>query len=314
MTKKLLISIIAPVFNEESGIHEFYRRLNHVLNGISEYAWEIIFVDDGSKDSSLYELEKLSKLDARIRIISFSRNFGHQKALSAGLDSASGEAIITLDADLQHPPELIPRLIQPWKEGYEIVYTIRENTLGISKFKGLTSSIFYKMMGACSPIEIIPNTSDYRLISRKVCTALLAHREREKFYRGMIQWVGFKQKAINFVAEERYAGKSGYTFRRMIKFALEGFFSYSYLPVYIVVALTFAVIIFLLTYIAYVGIIYLQNKAIPGQTSVLMSVLIIGLASIAATSINSIYIYKIYHETKNRPQYIISKRLGFDGD
>jgi dolichol-phosphate mannosyltransferase len=314
MSSKLLISVIIPVFNEEGGINEFYRRLNLTLEILSNYSWEIIFIDDGSEDSSLRQLEILLKYDARLKVISFSRNFGHQKALSAGLNSASGEAIITLDADLQHPPELIPELIQFWNEGYEVVYTVRKDTLGISKFKGLTSSIFYKIIGACSPIKIIPNASDYRLISKKVCSALMAHREREKFYRGMIQWVGFKQKAINFVAEERYSGKSGYTFSRMIRFALEGFLSYSYLPVFIVVGLTFFVIIFLLVYIAYVGMIYFQNKAIPGQTSVLMSVLIVGLASIAATSINSIYIYKIYHETKNRPQYIISKRVGFGDD
>lgn len=293
------------------GINELYRRLCLTLNALPNYSWEIIFVDDGSIDSSLNQIEKLIKDDARLKAISFSRNFGHQKALSAGLSLASGDAIITLDADLQHPPELIPSLVQFWSEGYEVVYTIRKDTIGISRFKGLTSSLFYKIMEACSPIKIIPNTSDYRLISKKVCSALLAHREREKFYRGMIQWVGFKQKAVYFVAEERYSGQSGYTFSRMIKFALEGFLSYSYLPIYIVISLTFLVIVFLLAYIAYVAMIYFQNKAIPGQTSVLMSVLIVGLASIVATSINSIYIYKIYHETKNRPQYIVSKKIGF---
>ncbi len=305
-----LISVVVPVFNEEGNIDEFYRRLIGTLS-VAEHDWEVIFIDDGSGDGTLRKLDFLCERDSRVRLLSFSRNFGHQKALTAGFDYASGDAVISIDGDLQHPPELIPVMLSFWNEGYDVVYTIRQETVGIPIFKKLTAGFFYGLMSKLSSVAVISNASDFRLVSRSVCEALKAHKERERFYRGMIQWVGFRQKAIGFTADKRYSGDSGYTLKKMAQFALDGLLSYSYLPIFVVVLFAMLVMVAATGYIFFVLYSFMRGNAFPGQTSILMSSLLIGVATLSSIAINSIYVYKIYQEVKGRPQYVLRTTRGF---
>lgn len=310
MTLKL-ISIIVPVFNEELVLEEFYKRLQSTLHQVI-YESEIIFIDDGSSDRSLEVIEEIALQDKRVKYLSFSRNFGHQKALAAGLDHANGNAVISIDADLQHPPELIPDLLKKWEEGHDIVYTIRNVTADSTVFKNVTSKLFYKVMNLMSSVEVVPGASDFRLVDRKVCDVLASHKERERFYRGMVQWVGFKQSAVMFNADARFAGTTGYSLKKMLSFALDGLLSYSYVPIYFVIILSTILVLLAAGYMLFALSIFLKGGAILGQTSIIMSILLIGSVQLLALTVNSFYVYKIYQEVKARPLYITNKSFGFD--
>jgi len=310
MKKK--ISLVLPVFNEEGNIPVCYERIKKVFEN-SAYDFEIIFVDDGSSDRSLEVIDELAAKDSRVKYISFSRNFGHQFALTAGLDFATGEAVITMDSDLQHPPELIPELLSHWENGYEIVFTIRKTTKNISLFKKLTADLFYWFINSLSEVRIQANSSDFRLIDQKVCKVLKADRERDRFFRGLIPWVGFKQKAVEFHADPRLSGHSGYTFGRMIRFATHGIIAYSYIPIYLIFLLA---VLFFAACLIYMGFVLYQkfvtNAAIPGQTSILISVLLMGTIQLIATFVAIIYSHRNYQQSKGRPLYIINRARGVD--
>lgn len=310
--KNKLISIIVPVHNEEGNIKELYQRLVRVFEKV-KYNCEIIFVDDGSVDSSLELIKDLLTSDNQIKYISLSRNFGHQAALTAGLIYAKGDAIITMDADLQHPPELIPELIKQWEEGYQIVYTIREETKNISFFKKNTAAIFYKLINLLSQIKIDPNSSDFRLIDSRACDILKQNPERERFYRGLIPWMGFRQKSIKFCADSRFSGKTSYTPAKMLRFAMSGILSFSFIP--IVVITSFAIFLAAISIIYFLLVLYqkfISGQTIPGQASILVAILLIGSAQLLAISITAIYSYKSYHEAKKRPIYVINETGGFN--
>lgn len=307
-----LVSVVLPVHNEEGNILELYQRIEKVFQ-TSQHEFEVIFVDDGSQDRSLEIMDDLAAKDPRVKYIALARNFGHQHALTAGLDFAKGDAIITMDSDLQHPPELIPELLTHWAAGYPVVYTIRRATEGIPFFKKVTASLFYWLMSLMSPLRIEPNSSDFRLIDRRVCAALQQNLERERFYRGMIPWVGFRQKAVEFSADARFSGNSSYTLRKMITFSLNGIISYSYMPLYILLGFS---LLFIFACIVY-GLFILYQKfisgqALPGQTAILLSILLIGTTQLLATCVVAVYAYKTYQESKARPLYVIDKTKGID--
>ena len=307
-----LVSVILPLHNEEGTLEELHKRLDHVFAELP-YDAEFIFVNDGSTDRSVAVLEQLAAADHRVKFLTLSRNFGHQYALTAGLDFASGDAVVSMDSDLQHPPELIPQMLRHWEGGFPVVYTVRRATKDLSAFKRITARGFYGLMSAMSPFPIQPNTSDFRLLDRRVCDALKQTRERERFYRGMIPWVGFKQKALEFEADARFAGHPSYTLSKMVRFSVNGILGYSYLPVYVLLGF---VAVFVLAAALYGGFVlyqrFVSGQALPGQASILLTMILIGIAQLLATCVTAVYAYKAYHESKARPLYIVDEARGFD--
>jgi polyisoprenyl-phosphate glycosyltransferase len=305
-----LISIILPCFNEEDNLNELYSKVSSVMNFVgAEY--EMIFVDDGSNDNSLAILTDLCAVDGKIKVLELSRNFGHQAAICAGLDYAQGDAVIMMDADLQHPPELIPKLIEKWKQGYEVVYTLRNDSHGISAFKKVTAKAFYKLINLLAKIHIHENSADFRLLDKKVVKELRLLKERTKFLRGLINWVGFKHCALNYNAAPRYAGKSKYTLWKMMKFAFDGITSFSAFPLHVATMLGALVSVFSFVYAIYA--IYTRlftDKAIPGWTSILVAVLFFGGVQLLGLGFIGEYLNRVYEETKSRPTYIIRNVYG----
>lgn len=302
-------SIVVPVFNEEKNIAFLYKKLVEVMGSES---CEIIFVDDGSRDETFGELEFIASKDSRVRAVKFSRNFGHQIALTAGYDLAQGQAIICLDGDMQHPPELIPQMIEKWKEGYDIVLTIREDADDTTFFKRTTSKLFYKIINKLGKIEITPGCADFRLLDRKVLETLNSFRERNRFLRGIVSWMGYNCTYINYKANERKFGKSKYSLRKMVKFAVDGVMSFSSYPLKLSSILGYIISVFAFLYIIYALVVkFFFNAAISGWTSLLIAVLFLGGVQLVCIGIVGEYLSRIYDETKNRPLYIIDKKIGY---
>jgi len=307
----MLISIILPCFNEQDNLDELYLRLTSVMKNIGE-GYELIFVDDGSSDNSINKLTVLCSLDSRVKFIEFSRNFGHQAAIFAGLDYADGDAVIMMDADLQHPPELIPELIEKWKEGYDVVYTVRNDPLETSLFKKITAKTFYKIINLLAEIKIPENSADFRLLDNKVIKSFRSLKERTKFFRGLINWVGFHQCPIYYEAEPRFAGQSKYTVRKMVKFAFDGITSFSAFPLHI--ATIFGTLVSAFSFVYALYAIYVRvftHEAVPGWTSVLVAVLFLGGVQLLCLGVLGEYLNRVYTETKSRPTYIVRKACGF---
>jgi glycosyltransferase involved in cell wall biosynthesis len=305
MPKENTISIVIPSFNEDGNVGIIASTLKESVEG---HNLEIIFVDDGSKDNTLAELMKLAKQDPAIRYISFSRNFGHQSALKAGIDKAKGDCIISLDADMQHPPTLIPEMIRLWKDGFEIVNTIRKETKETGFFKKLTSRLFYFIINKLSDVQIKPGSADFRLIDRKVADELKKLKETNLFFRGLIPWMGFRQIDIDYTPNERFSGTSKYSLKKMIKFASTGITSFSTRPLKIAIYIGFVISLFTFLYSCYVlTIFFFTNKAISGWTSLILSILFIGGLQISLLGIIGEYLGKLFMENKQRPTYIISQ-------
>ena len=293
----IVLSIIIPCYNEEQNIEEIYKKLHLILTNI-KYKYEIIFIDDGSVDETLIKLIGLSQSDKNVRVLELSRNFGHQAAICAGIDYAEGKAVIMMDADLQHPPELIPELIKKWEEGYDIVYTIRKYSNNVSFFKKITSRIFYKLINKFANINIPENSADFRLLDYTVIKEFKKLKEREKFIRGLISWMGFKQCAIEYIASPRFAGNSKYSLLKMIKLALVGITSFSAFPLRIATILGFLISIFSFIYASYALCIWLFLKiTIPGWTSVIVTVLFLGGIQLICTGIVGEYLGRVFDET-----------------
>jgi glycosyltransferase involved in cell wall biosynthesis len=302
------LSVVIPVFNEEDNIPLIYKKLVDVLSPITP-DFELIFVNDGSSDKSLVSMKTLTENDNRVYYLSFSRNFGHQNALKAGLDHANGEAVISMDADLQHPPELIPDMLALWKEGYDVVYTIRQNINRISWFKKTTSTLFYKIVNVLSETKLEEGTADFRLLDQKVVTVLRTFNERNLFFRGVIPTLGFQQIGITYLPRDRFSGKSKYSFSKMLKFALTGITSSSTKPLYfsIYVGLIFALTAFIYAlYAIYIALF--TTEAVTGWTSIIASILFIGGVQLIMIGIIGIYLGKLFSESKNRPVYIIEEK------
>lgn len=299
-------SIIAPVFNEEATLPYYYQRIVAVMEAVGE-AFELIFINDGSRDGSYMKLVELHNNDQRVRVIDFSRNFGHQIAISAGLDYARGQAVIIMDTDLQDPPEVIPQMIQRWKEGAEVVYAQRASRKGETRFKLLTAAAFYRLITRLTSVSIPRDTGDFRLIDRSVVNALITMREHHRFMRGLSAWVGFRQEAITYDRQERFAGSTHYPLGKMISFSLDAITSFSHIPLQL--ATTFG---FIFAGISLVGIVVavllrIITGAIVGQASTLIMVLFLGGVQLIFLGIIGEYLGRIYDEVRARPLYIVRR-------
>ena len=305
MTLQKKISIVIPSFNEEGNIKIIVKALNEVMQKLN-YSYELIFVDDGSSDKTLSILQEISAIDSNVFFIELSRNFGHQNALKAGLDLASGDCIITMDGDMQHPPEMIPQLIEKWEEGYDIVYTRRLEDKKLPAFKKITSKYFYKFINYISEIKIEEGTADFRLMDKKVSTVFFAFSENELFIRGLVNWVGFKQFAIDYKPAERFSGNSKYTVKKMMQFALKGITSFSIRPLYISIFLGISLFFLsLLFYILYVFYSIYYGHVISGWASVIFTIVIFGGLNLIVLGIIGVYVGKLFMQSKQRPNYLI---------
>lgn len=304
------ISIVVPVYNEADNLKHFYEETTKVMQAMN-YDYELVFVDDGSKDTSLLILDELAKKDEHVAFIMLSRNFGHQVALSCGLEHAKGSAVITMDGDMQHPPELIPELIEKWEAGYEVVMTVRLETVGASFVKNFTSKLYYKIINVMSQIEIVPGGSDFRLLDKKVVEAFCLYKERARFIRGLVNTFGFNQCMVNFVAPPRFAGKSKYSLKKMFHFALDGITSFSKTPLRIAfyIGLFFGVVSFTLTmHVLFIKLF--TEEAVPGWTTITASISLFGGLQLIGLGIVGEYVGRIFEEVKQRPLYLISKKVG----
>lgn len=301
------LSIIVPIYNEEKIIQELYSRLKEAAQKISEN-YELIFVNDGSKDHSFLELQQLSQMDSRVFFINFSRNFGHQIAVTAGLDACKGQAVVIIDGDLQDPPELIPELFAKYKEGFDVVYAKRKERKGESFFKKATAKIFYRVLQKITSINIPVDTGDFRLIDRKVVEYLKIMPEQNKFLRGQIAWLGFKQSEVLFNRDKRMHGKTGYSFSKMVHFAMDGITSFSDKPLQMVTKLGFA--ISLLSFVIILYAVYshfVLNQTITGWTSLIISTMFIGGVQLISIGVIGEYISRINRNVLNRPMYIVEE-------
>jgi len=303
MKKK--IAIVIPSYNEEGNIDIMVASLHKVMQTLP-YLYEILFVDDGSSDGTLAKLKSVSDVDNKVFFLELSRNFGHQNALKAGVDLVKANAVITMDGDMQHPPELIPELIKKWEEGYDVVYTKREEDKNLPFFKKKTSQGFYKLMNTLSDVEFEPGTADFRLLDERVVAVFSNFSENELFIRGLVSWLGFKQFAIDYKPAERFSGSSKYTVGKMMRFAIQGITSFSIRPLY------FAIILgFVLSFLAFgfymVYLIYsiYFGHVISGWASVICTIVFFGGLNLIVLGIVGMYVGKLFMQSKQRPNYLI---------
>ncbi len=301
------LSIIVPIMNEQGNILTLFKRITAALDNI--ILFDLIFVDDGSTDGTLKEIKKLAQKDKRVKYLSFSRNFGHQNALRAGLDFATGDAVVSLDGDLQHPPEIIPQLIEKWQEGYEIVYTLREDDADTSFFKKKTSAGFYRLINYLSDVDIDEGSADFRLVDKKVLEVLKNIQENPVFYRGITKWVGFNQYALPYKVEKRQWGETKYSVKKMFNFAILGITSFSVKPLRL--SILFGLFFTFLAFIYAFYAIYIKlftNDAIAGWTSMIILISFIGGIQLILLGIMGEYLGKLFMESKNRPAYIVKEK------
>jgi dolichol-phosphate mannosyltransferase len=306
-------SVVLPVHNEAGTLEELYSRLRAVMEGLNE-PFEAIFVDDGSFDESLQVIKELRSRDERIKLICLSRNFGHQAAITAGLDLARGQATIVMDSDLQHPPEVVPQLVSQWREGFEVVNAIRADRHGETVFKRLTARMFYWLLCRLSNTDMSPNVGDFRLIDRKALDAFKSMRESTRYLRGMFSWVGFRQTAIPYEYHDRHAGEPKYNFRRMLTLAVNGLVSFSNAPLELALHIGFVVAV--LSFLAGIGDLvakFISVDTVPGWLSIAITVSFLGGMQLLILGVMGIYMSRMYEEVKSRPLYIVREVDGLDG-
>jgi len=302
---KITYSVIAPIYNELENIPELYRRVREVMDSTNE-PWELVLVDDGSTDGSTDAIRALAKEEKCVRPVIFARNFGHQVAVTAGLDYSRGDAVVIIDADLQDPPELILEMAKKWKEGYEVVYAVRAEREGESWFKLWTASLFYRLIYRITDVKIPLDTGDFRLMDRSVVKVMNSMRERHRFLRGMSSWVGFKQIGVEYKRAARKAGETKYPFRKMFRLALNAITSFSYFPLQVATFFGFAsasIAIIAIPFVVYMRIT--GSRAFFGQATTLIAVLFLGGVQLISLGILGEYIGRLYDEAKGRPLYIV---------
>lgn len=307
-------SIVAPTYNEVGNIAELYRRIHAVMEGLGEL-WELVLVNDGSTDGSTEALEALFEQDpAHVRVIHFARNFGHQIAVTAGMDHVRGQAVILIDADLQDPPEVIPELIEKWREGYDVVFARRAQREGESLFKRVTASVFYRLLYRITEVDIPLDTGDFRLMDRNVVNAVNAMREQHRFIRGMVSWAGFRQTGVAYTRNVRHSGETKYPLRKMLRFAWDGITGFSYFPLQLATYLGFAIAA--LSALGILLVVYLRAftdaEPLEGQATTLVMVLFLGSVQLISLGIIGEYLGRIYNEVKRRPLYIVRAVLESD--
>lgn len=308
------LSIVIPMYCEEEVAQECYNRITTVCKSIENYEYEILFINDGSKDKTLEIIERIANDDKSVKVISFSRNFGHQCAVTAGLKYVSGDAIVIIDSDLQDPPELIPEMLKLWEQGNEVIYGKRKKRDGESKFKLLTASMFYKTLNALSDVDIPKDTGDFRLVDKKVVAIINSLPEHNKFLRGLFSWVGYKQYAFEYERKERFAGKTKYPLKKMLKLAADGIISLSTKPLKLLGGLGILSIFisFVILIYAILSFIFSWNNITAGWTSIMVAITFFAGVQLLSIWMISEYIGRIYDETKQRPQYIIDKTINIE--
>ena len=306
------MSIIVPIYNEEEVLPETYKRLTAVMQQFGE-AYELVFVNDGSRDRSPYMLAELCEQDKNVKFINFSRNFGHQPAITAGMDYARGQAVVVIDADLQDPPELILDMAAKWREGFDVVYGKRTKRKGETIFKKVTAKFYYRLLKSMTKVEIPTDTGDFRLIDRKVCNAMKRMPERNRYVRGLVSWVGFKQTAVEYVRDERFAGETKYPLRKMLKLAMDGITSFSYKPLKLATGLGFVFAIVSFIYLLVVIFLALfTDTTISGWASMMVVQLFSTGVILIVLGIIGEYVGRIFDEIKERPTYIVRETIGFE--
>ena len=305
------LSVVIPVYNEEINILPMYERLLAVLDG-QVSGLEILYVDDGSSDSSWEKISELAARDPRVRGLRFARNFGHQAALTAGVDAARGTGVVIIDGDLQDPPEVIPVMVDRWREGSEVVYGQREEREGETWFKLVTAKIFYRLLRGITPVEIPVDTGDFRLMGPRAVEAFRAMPERNRFIRGLVSWIGFRQSAVMYKRQAREAGETKFPVRKMLRFALDGITSFSFFPLRLATWTGFAVSVFAFLYIVVVLVLKATGINWPGYTSLMASILFLGGVQLLMIGIMGEYLARIFDEVKRRPLYLVGEHT--DGD
>jgi dolichol-phosphate mannosyltransferase len=303
-----LLSVVAPVYNEEALVDEFYSR---VCGALDSLRFELVLVDDGSTDGSAAIMERLASTDPRVRVVFLSRNFGHQTALTAGLDHARGEAVVMMDADLQDPPELIIEMLKHWRSGCDVVYAVREQREGESRFKLATARWFYSLFDRLAQVELQHNSGDFRLLDRRALDALLSMRERNRFLRGMTVWVGYTQAAVPYRRDPRYAGETKYTLSKMLRFSLDAIASFSDRPLQLATLLGFLISTLAFVAIPIVVVLRLLGSYLPGFSAITITVLLLGGIQLITIGIIGEYVGRIYDEVKGRPLYLVRARRNF---
>lgn len=311
---KPVYSIVVPVYNEREVITESHRRLKEVMDRAGG-VYELIFVNDGSRDGTLEILRGICEADGNSKMLSFSRNFGHQTAITAGMDAAAGDAIVVIDADLQDPPEVILAMIDAWKSGFQVVYGKRTKRLGESAFKLLTAKIFYRILDGLTDVDIPVDTGDFRLIDRAVCDALKTLPEHNRYVRGLVSWVGFKQTAVEYVREERFAGETKYPLKKMLRLAGDGLAAFSYKPLGLstlaggITAFGSGVFLLVTLILNICGVWAWQAS---GLLYLAGFILLVGAVILICIGILGQYVARVLDEARARPKYIIGERMGFD--
>ncbi|MDX6696760.1 MAG: polyisoprenyl-phosphate glycosyltransferase [Solirubrobacteraceae bacterium] len=305
-----LLSVVAPMFNEESTAERFYERVCAALEGIP---FELVVVDDGSTDGTPAILDRLATGDPRVRVVYLSRNFGHQTAITAGLDHARGDAVVMIDADLQDPPEVIRELLDRWRSGADVVYAVRSSRSGETRFKVVTARWFYRLMSMLSDVELAHDAGDFRLMDRRALDGLLSMRERNRYLRGMTVWVGFTQAAVSYQRDARFAGETKYTLRKMLRFSLDAISSFSHLPLQAATVLGFLFSLVAFAAIPVVLVLKAAGSYLPGFTSITVVILLLGGIQLIAIGIIGEYVGRIYDEVKRRPLYLVRERRNLPG-
>jgi len=307
MNSKPVVSIIAPVYNEEGNLEVLLQRVAEVMDATGD-SWELILVNDGSYDRSPAIMREMQHRDARIRVVNFARNFGHQNAVTAGMDYARGDAVIVIDADLQDPPEVMLQLLDKWREGYHVVYAVREERKGETWFKKFTAKMFYRFIYRITDVDIPVDTGDFRLMDRQVVDAVNTMREHNRFIRGMTSWVGFRQTGVFYVRQERHAGETKYPFRKMLRFALDAITGFSYFPLQVTIYASLVLALIAVLAVPVVAFLRLSGSELQfeGQATTLVVVLMMSSFQLFFFFIMGQYIARIYDEVRHRPLYVVA--------
>jgi dolichol-phosphate mannosyltransferase len=307
MSSKALISIVTPVFNEVEVIDLFYDRVRKAMDALDSMACELIFVDDGSTDGSYDKLVALANADADTKIIKFSRNFGHQIAITAGIELAKGDAVVVIDADLQDPPEVIIEFVAKWQEGYDVVYGVRDKRDGESRLKLLTAAAFYRLLHRVIKLDIPVDVGDFRLMSRRVVDSFKELKERDRFVRGLVSWIGFRQTGVHYRRDKRFAGETKFPYRKMIKFALDGITSFSDVPLKMATWLGYFTSLLALVYLCSVFVQKALGETVQGWATIMVGMLFLGGVQLISLGIIGEYVGRIFNEVKQRPLYVVDE-------
>lgn len=312
--ERVTYSIVAPVHNEQENLPELYQRIRNVMDGVGE-TWELILVNDGSRDKSLRIMHDLAQDDARVKVVNFARNFGHQIAVTAGIDYASGQAVILIDADLQDPPEVIPSMIAEWRAGYDVVYAVRAERQGESLFKRWTAGLFYRFIYTITDVDIPLDTGDFRLMDARVADVLRQMREHNRFIRGMTSWAGFEQTGVEYTRNARTAGTTKYTLRKMFNFAMDAVTSFSFFPLQIMVYLSgmLGILAIIVAIVISTLRLTMGDEFFGGQATTIVLMLLLSSFQLFFLFIIGQYVARIYDETRARPLYVVATTRGFDG-